>query len=697
MKKSVRLAGIISAVMLLAGTFTVPSFAYIERGDVEISGKSSYTLKVGETAELGISPYAEEHLPGCGMDDCPDVCGEKNCLIEGPSGQLECVCRGLDYVMYYADVEAVSSDDSVASVEYDDDGTVVITAESAGTAEITVNARFREYNDAEKTVTVTVEDDENSGGGSEDGDGKTDADKDDEGSSGGSGSSGSSNGTSGGNSSGNSGAGGSGTGNSSAGAGTSAPSDSVQSEQVKVESYSVRSYNESRTEDDQNIEVKIKFSAPVKLKGAAENDITVKIAGNTLDKTPSAVNGVSTRTLSVKADPTDSSSVIVTIGSVKGSEFIRMTNAKLEISAAEGGVKNIVSVADGAPVNIGYISTVIPSGLEMTQTASVAGTASQAASVTKKITHRANVRGMVYIQVLKNGQPLLPVDSFDHEGSYIIHAHAFIDTASGDEIIPEMTEADYAKVIAQTFAVSINSIEDLKAGYEMTADGDSITLKALKPSAGETLDVRIYEWPAAGNVIMDSDPDAGNGNTSAGTVTFSDVNGWEKEYVYYLAERNILNGKGDGLFKPADSITRAEFVKILAVVSGDDITKYSGSSFSDVSASAWYAPYVEWGYRNGIIKGSNGKFMPSAQITRQDMAVMISNFSKYMGKVIPSMEAAKTFEDSSRISDYAKDAVASLQKAGIISGDVNGKFLPKSSATRAQAAKMITVYMQVTA
>lgn len=684
MKRSVRLTGIVSAVMLLAGTFAVPSFAYIERGDVQIGGESSYTLEVGETAELSVTPYEEEHLPGCGMADCPSTCGEKECIIEGPTGQQECVCAGLDYVTYNATVEASSSDDSVASAKYDDAGNVVITAVAAGTAEITVNAEFREYNSAEKTVKVTVKENADNSGS----DSSKDDNKGDGGNSGNSGNSGNGGSSSGGSNSGS-------TGGSTGGGSTTTPSQPAQGQQVVAQSYSVRSYNDSRAEDDQNVEVKIKFSAPVKVVRYAEDDLLVKIAGNTLDKTPNATDGVSNRTLSVAADPSDNTSVIVTIGSVKGSTFIRMTNAKLEISAVESGIKHIMSAADNTPVKLGYISTVIPSGLEFTQTAAVTGTASQPASVTKKISHRANVRGMVYIQTLRNGQPLLPTATFDHEGSYIIHAHAFIDTKSGDQIMPEMTEADYAKVIADTFKASIEKVPELKDAYEMTYDGGSFTLKALKATAGETLDVRIYEWPVAGSVIADAASD--NNGSGNGSIQFSDVNGWEKEYVYYLAERKILNGKADGQFKPADNITRAEFVKILAAVSGDDVTKYTGSSFSDVNAASWYAPYVEWAYKNGIVKGSNGQFKPSANITRQDMAVMIQNFSKYAGKTIPSMEAAKDFADGSRIAAYAKDAVTSLQKAGIISGDVNGKFLPQSSATRAQAAKMITVYMQVTA
>ena len=674
MKKSLRFTGIVSAVMLLAGTFAVPSFAFIERGDVKIDGESSYTLEVGGKAELSITPYMEEHLPGCGMSDCPSSCGEKGCITIGPTGQQECTCGGTEYKPYEATVNADSSNDSVAEAKYDEAGNVVITAKGAGTAEVNITAEFREYNSAEKTVKVTVK-------GSDSGE---DSSKDDnKGSSSDSGSSSSSSeGSTGGSSS-------------TGGSTVTAPEETVKGEPVTAQSYTVRSYNDSRAEDDQNVEVKIKFSAPVKVLSGAEKDLIVKIAGNTLDKTPNASDGVSTRTLSVKADPSDSTSVIVTIGSVKGSKFIRMTNAKLEIEATESGIKNIVSAADNTPVKLSCISTVIPSGLAFTQTAAVTGTASQPASVTKKISHRANVRGMVYIQPLKNGQPLLPTATFDHEGSYIIHVHAFIDTKSGDQVMPEMTEADYAKVIADTFKASIEKVPELKDAYEMTYDGGSFTLKALKATAGETLDVRIYESPEADGKANESTSD--NSNTNTGSVQFSDVNGWEKEYVYYLAERKILNGKADGLFKPADNITRAEFVKILAAVSGQDVSKSTGTSFSDVNAASWYAPYVEWAYKNGIVKGSNGNFKPSANITRQDMAVMIENFSKYMSKTVPSMEAGKTFADDSRIASYAKDAVASLQKAGIISGDVNGKFLPQSSATRAQAAKMITVYMQVTA
>ena len=86
----------VSAVMVLSVT-AVPSFAYIERGDVSIGGSGSYTLKPGETAELSVTPYEEEHYPGCQMPECPSVCGEKDCIVE-VNGQMECVCSSFHIV-----------------------------------------------------------------------------------------------------------------------------------------------------------------------------------------------------------------------------------------------------------------------------------------------------------------------------------------------------------------------------------------------------------------------------------------------------------------------------------------------------------------------------------------------------------------------------------------------------------------------
>ncbi len=167
------------------------------------------------------------------------------------------------------------------------------------------------------------------------------------------------------------------------------------------------------------------------------------------------------------------------------------------------------------------------------------------------------------------------------------------------------------------------------------------------------------------------------------------------KYVNYLAARGIIKGTGNGKFSPDAEITRAQFVTILANLSGDDLSGYTSSSFSDVKSTDWYFAAIQWAYENGVAAGSDGKFNPDANITRQDIAVMILRYAeKVAGYTLPQTTGAVTFADSADIASYAVDAVAAMQRAGIISGNSSGSFAPADNATRAQAAKMVALLLQ---
>ena len=177
-------------------------------------------------------------------------------------------------------------------------------------------------------------------------------------------------------------------------------------------------------------------------------------------------------------------------------------------------------------------------------------------------------------------------------------------------------------------------------------------------------------------------------------VSFSDVSGWYKEYVDFLSSRKIINGDGSGAFSPNDNITRAQLVMILKNLSGDD-THYSSSAFTDVNSSSWYFDAVQWAYSNGIVYGYEGKFNPDSQISRQDIAVMIARYTKNVENyTIPTAVNALSFTDSTKIAAYASDIVYSMQQAGILTGYSDGSFAPLNSATRAEAAKILTVLIK---
>ena len=174
-------------------------------------------------------------------------------------------------------------------------------------------------------------------------------------------------------------------------------------------------------------------------------------------------------------------------------------------------------------------------------------------------------------------------------------------------------------------------------------------------------------------------------NTPGGFTDLSECK-WAQPAIEYLTKINMIKGYDDNTFKPFKNISRAEFISILA-------RKYLPNesypqSFSDVETGSWYFDYIENAFNNGIIKGKdNDIFAPDANISRQDIAVILFRLAGFIGREISG--TAAEFADDPDIASYAKDAVYALKSAGIINGYENGKFNPNASATRAEAAQMI--------
>jgi hypothetical protein len=107
---------------------------------------------------------------------------------------------------------------------------------------------------------------------------------------------------------------------------------------------------------------------------------------------------------------------------------------------------------------------------------------------------------------------------------------------------------------------------------------------------------------------------------------FSDVSAgdWYAPFVEQARIQGILAGYSDGTFKPNNSITRAEALKILLLASGLD---YAGTSsyFSDVPQDAWFGPYVSYAKNSGIVGGyEDGTFKPENPVTRAEVTKMVS-------------------------------------------------------------------------
>lgn len=182
------------------------------------------------------------------------------------------------------------------------------------------------------------------------------------------------------------------------------------------------------------------------------------------------------------------------------------------------------------------------------------------------------------------------------------------------------------------------------------------------------------------------------GNTGAisgASVNFTDLDSvpWAYEAITALANKGVLAGVGNGMFAPDDSVTRAQFSKMVCECFG--INAEGNAEFNDVSKDSWYYGYVTKLANAGIINGvGNGNFEPDGLITRQDMSVMLVRIINKMNYAIPKTEQTETFSDDADIADYAKSSVYELVAYGILTG-TDGKAMPQDNATRAQAAALI--------
>ena len=278
---------------------------------------------------------------------------------------------------------------------------------------------------------------------------------------------------------------------------------------------------------------------------------------------------------------------------------------------------------------------------------------------------------------------------------------------SGDYLLDKLLEAN------EVIGLDLDEFDDLSKSNKPKAAKKLADKKCenLK-DAQDYLDdiVEDYEEKSSGGSgggggggsVSGSIPYSGSSSTSISNqyvqeqkYIYSDMSlsPWAADAIVYLADKKIVNGYIDGTFKPTAPITRAEFTKIVVEAFYGIIAYEFENQFTDVPDNAWYAPYVNKAYEEGIISGTgNGEFCPNDTITRQDMAVILYNAS-VKHNLISEVTNYRAFGDDSTISAYAKSAVYTLKDNGIINGVGESTFSPLTNADRASACQMLYTLM----
>lgn len=183
---------------------------------------------------------------------------------------------------------------------------------------------------------------------------------------------------------------------------------------------------------------------------------------------------------------------------------------------------------------------------------------------------------------------------------------------------------------------------------------------------------------------------------------FTDVaeDAWYHDYVYDLVYRGVVNGMTATTYEPEGKLTRAQFVKLLAcsLADAETLKTYEGRHPFKDSEGHWAETYIAWAKDKGIVEGvSATEFDPEAPITREQMATIFGRYALKQGIELPKSEnAAGSFPDADKISEYAREFVELMRIAGILNGYEDGTFRPQNTATRAEAAKLFSLFLSIT-
>ncbi|MFB9274542.1 Ig-like domain-containing protein [Cohnella cellulosilytica] len=181
------------------------------------------------------------------------------------------------------------------------------------------------------------------------------------------------------------------------------------------------------------------------------------------------------------------------------------------------------------------------------------------------------------------------------------------------------------------------------------------------------------------------------------TASFTDMTShWARNDVTLLASKFIVTGESNKLYAPGKNITRADFAEFVARGIGLDGDRNAATRFSDITVTNSSAAFIGAVSKAGIVEGgTDGKFRPSAAITREEMATMLVRAMNYVGVQTPaSSTALNAFKDRTKVSGWAKTGMEICVTAGLIQGTNIKMINPQSNATRAEAAIMLKRFLE---
>ena len=279
---------------------------------------------------------------------------------------------------------------------------------------------------------------------------------------------------------------------------------------------------------------------------------------------------------------------------------------------------------------------------------------------------------------------------------------AEIEPIAVEKVATKAAAADATVIAGEKVALNVTPANGgFLAGLKFTSSDESIAkvdkngnVKGIKAGT-----VTITVSNALGVLDTCTVTVTGEAGTENVVEVFPDVKdgAWYVPGVQFVYDNGLMSGS-NGLFNPTSDITRAQIVTTLYRLAGEpEVTDTKAlTDFTDVAEGKYYTDAVCWAYANGVATGNDGKFDPTGELTRQQMAAFFFRYADIMGMDTTVRGDYSSMVNADKVSGYAEDAMAWAVGTGLISGSnvtVNGvaakDLNPRGNTTRAQVATIL--------
>lgn len=254
--------------------------------------------------------------------------------------------------------------------------------------------------------------------------------------------------------------------------------------------------------------------------------------------------------------------------------------------------------------------------------------------------------------------------------------------------------------------------EDIPKLHEHAWNAGVVTQKPTATEPG----VKTFTCTICGATKTESIPATGVPSVCPGGPTcpgyaFRDMpapTDWSHEGLDYCIYRGYIAGTSASTVAPTGVCTRAQLVSILyrmqgepTTVAGYELAKLR-APFDDVPRGQWYTDAIWWAKLTGVVAGTSATtFDPSGEITREQLAVILYNYTKqFASGSLTATGSLAGFPDAGSVSSWARTEMAWAVGNGLISGTGSGSVAylsPQGSATRAQVAAILMRFEQAMA